>query len=98
MEKDYEDNRYKIQFEEIEFGSDNYIYFSILKERTMFNGLFRIHDPENGNDMTLVTISDCVKKEDQNFFNAHWDEIENELCERVKERQNIKEETEEEIL
>lgn len=94
----YEDNRYKIQFEEIEFGSDNYIYFSILKERTMFNGLFRIHDPENGNDMTLVTISDCVKKEDQNFFNAHWDEIENELCERVKERQNIKEETEEEIL
>ena len=64
----------------------------------MFNGLFRIHDPANGNDMTLVTISDCVKKEDQNFFNAHWDEIENELCERAKEKQIIKEETEEETL
>ena len=93
-----EDNRYKVQFEEVEFSSDNYIYFSVLKERTMFNGLFRIHDPANGNDMTLISISDCEKKQDQDFFNAHWDEIENELCNRAKERQNIKEETEEETL
>ncbi|MCI8617396.1 MAG: hypothetical protein HFJ60_04040 [Clostridia bacterium] len=83
----YEDNRYKIQFEEIVFGSDNYIYFSILKEEYLFNGLFRIHDPSNGNDMTLVSISDCEKKKDQDFFNAHWEEIENELCERAIERQ-----------
>lgn len=93
-----EDNRYKVQFEEVEFSSDNYIYFSVLKERTMFNGLFRIHDPANGNDMTLISISDCEKKQDQDFFNAHWEEIENELCNRAKERQNIKEETEEETL
>lgn len=94
----YEDNRYKVKFEEVEFGTDNYIYFSILKERRIFNGLFRIHDPENGADMSLVSINDCERKEDQNFFNAHWEEIESELCMRAKERQNIKEETEEETL
>ena len=48
--------------------------------------------------MTIVSISDCVKKEDQDFFNAHWDEIENELCECAKEKQIIKEEKEEETL
>lgn len=94
----YEDNRYKIQIEETEFGADNYIYFSILKDKTMFNGLFRIHDPSNGPDMELISISDCEKKQDQDFFNAHWEEIEKELCNRAKERQNIKEETEEETL
>ena len=94
----YEDNRYKIQIEEMEFSSDNYIYFSVLKENKMFNGLFRIHDPSNGEDMTIVSIRDCEKKEDQDFFNAHWDEIENELCECAKEKQIIKEETEEETL
>ena len=91
----YEDDRYKIKFEEIEFSSDNYIYFAISKEGRVFDGLFRIHDPENGADMTLVSISDCVKKEDQNFFNAHWEEIENELCKKAEEKQKAKEETEE---
>ena len=94
----YDDNRYKIKFEEIEYGADNYIYFSVLKENIMFNGLFRIHDTVNGKDMTLVSISDCVKKEDKNFFNAHWEEIEEELCELAKTRQNIKVEPEEETL
>lgn len=94
----YEDNRYKIQIEQMEFSSNNYIYFYVLKERRMFDGVFRIRDPTNGNDMTLVSINNCVKKEDQDFFNAHWDEIENELCNIAKERQNLKEETEEEIL
>ena len=94
----YEDNRYKIQIEEMEFSSDNYIYFSVLKENKMFNGLFRIHDPSNGEDMTIVSIRDCEKKEEQDFFNAHWDEIENEICECAKEKQIIKEETEEETL
>ena len=64
----------------------------------MFNGLFRIHDPSNGEDMKIVSIRDCEKKEDQDFFNAHWDEIENELCKCAKEKQIIKEETEEETL
>lgn len=94
----YEDGRYKIQFEEIEFSLDNYIYFAILKEGKVFDGLFRVHDPDNGNDMTLVNIRDCEKEEDKNFFNAHWEEIENELCNCVKERQNNKEKIEEEIL
>ena len=84
----YEDNRYNIKLEEVEFSCDNYIYFSILKEKYMFNGLFRIHDPTNGTDMTLVSINDCVKKEDKNFFNAHWEEIENELFERTIEKIN----------
>lgn len=94
----YNDNRYKVQFEEIEIGSDNYIYFSILKEKYLFNGLFRIHDPGNGKDMTLISISDCENKKDQNFFNAHWEEIEKELCNYVKERQNNIEEIQEETL
>lgn len=92
------DSRYKVQFEEIVFGSDNYIYFSILKEKYLFNGLFRIHDPVNGPDMELISISDCEKKKDQDFFNAHWEEIENELCNCARERQNNKEETQEETL
>lgn len=82
----YKDNRYNIKLEEVEFSWDNYIYFSILKEKYMFNGLFRIHDPTNGTGMTLVSINDCVKKEDKNFFNAHWEEIEKELCKRAVER------------
>lgn len=94
----YKDNRYKIKFNSIEYGDDNYIYFTILKEDYGFDGLFRIHDPANGKDMTLVSISDCVTKENQNFFNAHWEEIENELCELAKTRQNVKEEKEEESL
>lgn len=94
----YEDDRYKIQFKSIEFGADNYIYFTVLKEGYEFDGLFRIHDPANGSDMKLISISDCEKKQDQDFFNAHWEEIENELCNSVKERKNIKEETEEETL
>lgn len=98
VEDAYNDNRYKIHFQEMELSSDNYIYFSVLKEQYLFNGLFRIHDPANGNDMTLVSISDCEKKEDQNFFNAHWEEIENELCNYAKERQNNREETQEETL
>lgn len=94
----YEDDRYKIQFKSIEFGADNYIYFTVLKEEYEFDGLFRIHDPANGNDMTLVSISDCEEKKDQDFFNAHWEEIENELCNCAKNRQNIKEEIQEETL
>ncbi len=94
----YEDNRYNIKFKSIEYGNDNYIYFTILKEDYGFDGLFRIHDPANGPDMDLVSISDCEGKEDQDFFNAHWEEIENELCKRAREKQNIKEETEEETL
>ena len=94
----YEDDRYKIQFKSIEYGTDNYIYFTVLKEGYEFDGLFRIHDPANGKDMTLVSIENCVMKEDQDFFNAHWEEIENELCELAKTRQNSKEENEEEIL
>ena len=94
----YEDDRYKIQINAMEFSLDNYIYFSILKEGREFDGLFRIHDPDNGKDMTLVSIRECVKKEDQDFFNAHWEEIEEELCKSARERQNVKEETEEETL
>lgn len=94
----YKDNRYKVQFQEIVFGSDNYIYFSVLKEEYLFNGLFRIHDPANGRDMDLVSISDCEKKKDQDFFNAHWEEIENELYDYAKKRQRDKEETQEETL
>lgn len=94
----YDDDRYKIQFQSVEFGVDNYIYFAILKEGREFDGLFRIHDPDNGNDMTLISIRDCVTKEDQNFFNAHWDEIENKLCEFVEEKQMNKNEQEEETL
>lgn len=93
----YKDDRYKIQFKSIEFGNDNYIYFTILKEGYEFEGLFRIHDPENGPDMTLVSISNCCVEKDQEFFNAHWEEIENELCKIVGEKQIIKEEKEEEI-
>lgn len=94
----YNDNRYKVKFQEIDIGSDNYIYFSVLKEKYIFNGLFRIHDPVNGKDMTLISISDCEKKKDQNFFNAHWEEIENELCNYAKKRQNNREETQEETI
>ena len=95
IEDAYKDNRYEVKFEEISFSSDNYIYFVVEKEEYVFDGLFRIHDPANGNDMTLISISECVAKEDQDFFNAHWEEIENELCNCAKERQNITEETEE---
>ena len=28
----YEDDRYKIQFKSIEYGYDNYIYFTVLEE------------------------------------------------------------------
>lgn len=94
----YEDDRYKIQFKSIEYGDDNYIYFTVLEEGYEFDGLFRIHDINNGPDMTLVSISNCCIKKDQDFFNAHWEEIENELCELAKTRQNIKEEKEEESL
>ena len=95
IEDAYKDNRYEVKFEEISFSSDNYIYFVVEKEEYVFDGLFRIHDPANGNDMTLISISECIAKEDQDFFNAHWEEIENELCNCAKERQNITEETEE---
>lgn len=94
----YEDDRYRIQFKSIDYGTDNYIYFTVLKEGFEVDGLFRIHDPANGKDMTLISIENCVMKEDQDFFNAHWEEIENELCKLAKERQNGKEEYEEEIL
>jgi len=94
----YEDDRYKIQFKSIEYGDDNYIYFTVLEEGYEFDGLFRIHDINNGPDMTLVSISNCCIKKDRDFFNGHWEEIENELCELAKTRQNIREEKEEESL
>ena len=72
IEDAYKDNRYEVKFEEISFSSDNYIYFVVEKEEYVFDGLFRIHDPANGNDMTLISIRECVAKEDQDFFNDHW--------------------------
>lgn len=94
----YEDDRYKIQIKSIEVGTDNYVYFTVLEEGYEFDGLFRIHDIANGSDMTLVKIDNCCIKKDKDFFNAHWEEIENELCEYVKARQNSREENEEETL
>mgnify|MGYP000080507695 FL=1 len=54
IEDAYKDNRYEVKFEEISFSSDNYIYFVVEKEEYVFDGLFRIHDPANGNDMTCL--------------------------------------------
>jgi len=91
----YEDDRYQIQLKSIEFGTDNYIYFTIFYKERESDGLFRIHDLDNGPDMTLVSIGNSVTEEKQNFLNAHWEEIENELCNYAKQRQNNIEEGEE---
>lgn len=99
----YEDNRYKIHFKSIEFGNvndnDNYIYFTILEENdNELDGLFRIHDPDNGEDMHIVSINIATKKE-MDFINAHYGEIENTL-QKIAQKQinNIQEESEEEEI
>ena len=95
------DDRYSIKFKCIEFGNvkdnDNYIYCTLLQEGYELDGIFRIHDIENGNDMTLVSIG-CNNDKDRNFVNAHWEEIEKKLCEYAKERQNNVDEIEENII
>lgn len=91
----YEDNRYQIYIREIAFedNGNEYIFFTVMKEEYAFEGLFRIHDPANGPDMEIVNISDCCIKEDQNFMNAHWEEMEEKMKEYANERLNSLEKT-----
>ena len=99
----YEDNRYQIYIREIAFedNGNEYIFFTVMKEKYAFEGLFRIHDPANGPDMEIVNISDCCIKEDQDFMNAHWEEMEEKMKEYANERLNSlenSEENEDEVL
>lgn len=93
----YNDNRYNIQFHDVAFGDDNYIYFNIENGDRGIEGLFRIHDLENGSDMTLVSM-DCRVDEDKAFADAHWEEIEEKLCEYAKQRQEKIEKSEEQDI
>lgn len=93
----YKDNLYNIQFHDIAFTEDNYIYFSVEYGEYSLDGLFRIHDPTNGPDMDLVSI-DCSTEEDRNFVNAHWEEIQEKLCEIAKQREEKIEKNEEESI
>lgn len=93
----YKDNLYNIEFHDIAFGEDNYIYFSLEYGEYSLDGLFRIHDPANGSDMSLVSI-DCSTADDRNFVNAHWEEIEEKLCEIANQRQEKIEKNEEESI
>lgn len=107
----YEDNYYDIKFHDIQFGDDNYVYFTVEKGEYGLDGLFRIHDPDNGSDMTLVGLDNCCIEENINFADAHWEEMQEKLCEIVRQRQermeknkqydpieNISEEDSEEVL
>ena len=83
----YEDNRYQVQFKDIDFKKgDKYLYFTIVYEKKKMNGLFRVHHLIK-EDLVLECI-DCYSKNERNFVNAHWEEIEEKLCNYVKEKQN----------
>lgn len=88
----YKDNLYNIYFHDIEFSEDNYIFFSIEYGEDSLDGIFRISDLVNGPDMKLVSI-ECTSQQDKDFVNAHWEEIEEKLCEIIKEKELEKEET-----
>lgn len=87
VEDAYEDNYYDIKFHDIEFGDDNYIYFTVEQGEYGLDGLFRIHDSANGPDMELVRLDDCCMEEDINFADAHWAEMEEKLCEIARQRE-----------
>lgn len=87
VEDAYEDNYYDIKFHDIEFGADNYIYFTVEQGEYGLDGLFRIHDPANGPDMELVRLDNCCMEEDINFADAHWSEMEEKLCEIARQRE-----------
>lgn len=92
----YEDDRYKVQVKCGDFEDNSYIHFGLSYKNREFDGLFRIHDPVNGPDMTIVNIYNCCVKEYMDFANAHWEEIEEKLCEYAEERlKNTEKENEE---
>ena len=86
VEDAYKDDRYQIDFNCVEFEDNSYIHFTLYYENREFDGLFRIHDPVNGPDMSVVSIYNCCIKEHMDFANAHWEEIREKLCEYANER------------
>lgn len=77
------------------FFSDGHLQFTLeLKENgktSLLEGLYRIHDTNNGPDNKLVTINSESFEQDMGVLFREWNRIEGKLKEMVCERNRIEE-------
>lgn len=66
-----------------EFDEDNYLHFSVEADGYGLEGLFRIYDPENGKDMSLVSIDYGYEHP---LIKRGWELIENQLKEKCRDQ------------
>lgn len=67
----------------LEYDGEGYLHFAVDAEGYVLEGLFRLHDPANGNDMELVSIDYGDRHP---IIEKQWDRIEHALVEASMER------------
>lgn len=65
------------------YYKDGYLQFTVKTEGAELESLFRVHDPDNGEDMKLVYIMD---KEKHPHIDILWNSIESSLQEKCMKR------------
>lgn len=85
-----------VYIDNIEVEEDNYVHFTAEASGYEYDGLYRIHDPENGVDNMLVSIDYGYEND---VFDKQWNNIENFfreysnfLHEKIKEKDLLRNE------
>ena len=66
----------KVVLDNLVFDDDGYLHFDAVVDERSLQGLFRVHDPVNGDSMRIVSIDNGFVHES---IDAEWGDIEKEL-------------------